>query len=77
VDMFLFFTRRGAPDTADCPPQYAVAAECTPLYLANAGQRAESIETTPFGGRKVRIAQGQSMNFGIMWVVAGSPFVLN
>lgn len=37
----------------------------------------KSVETAAFGGRKVRIAQGQIMNFGTTWVVECSFFALS
>lgn len=56
VDIVLIFTRRGAPNTADYPLQYAIVAECTPLHLAEDGPR---VETAAFGGEKVRISSGR------------------
>lgn len=39
VDIVLIITRYGAPNTADCPPQYAIVAERTPLPLTEDGPR--------------------------------------
>ena len=41
VNVIVIFTRCGAPNTADYPPQYAIAAEYMPLHLAEDGPRAE------------------------------------
>jgi len=59
VDVAVIFTRRGAPNTADYPPQYAIAAERTPLHLVEAGPRAEERRNGSVRRRKVQIAFGR------------------
>lgn len=77
VNIVIIFARCGAPNTADYPPQYAIAAERAPLCFAEETPAQKSVETATFGGGKVRIAEGPMVNFGTMWVAARSFFVLN
>lgn len=63
VDKVVFFTRWGAPNTADCPLLPPITAQTTPPKQRRITDGRKIVQTARFGGEKVRIASGRSVDF--------------